>query len=78
MQGQSVELLLEYIHMDDYGGDANGLKHAVDNVLLKQYNIPENILKTLMVYCCASTLKFSWIVKKYVKVYMWTIPFIVL
>ena len=59
MQGQSVELLLEYIHMDDYGGDANGLKHAVDNVLLKQYNIPENIVKTLMVYCCASTLKFS-------------------
>ena len=35
MQRQSVELLLEYIHMDDYGGDAKGLKHAVDNVLLK-------------------------------------------
>ena len=59
MQGQCVELLLEYIHMDNYGGDAKGLKHAVDNVLLKQYNILENIFKTLMVYCCASTLKFS-------------------
>ena len=52
-RGQSVELLLECIHVDDYGGDAKSLKHAVDNVLLKQYNIPENIVETLMVCCCA-------------------------
>ena len=51
VRGQSVELLLECIHVDDYGGDAKSLKHAVD-VLLNQYNIPENIVDTLMVCCC--------------------------
>ena len=38
--------------MDDYGG-AKSLKHAVDGVLLKQYNVPENIVETLMVGFCA-------------------------
>ena len=52
MQGQSIKLFLECINMDDYGRDAKSLKHAVD-VLLKQYNIPENIVETLMVCCCA-------------------------
>ena len=51
VRGQSAELLLECIHVDDYGGDAKSLKHAVD-VLLNQYNIPENIVDTLMVCCC--------------------------
>ena len=48
MQGQSIKLFLECISMDDYGRDAKSLKHAVD-VLSKQYNIPENIVETLMV-----------------------------
>ena len=52
VQGQPVELLLKCIHMDDYGG-AKSLKHAVDGVLLKQYNVPENIVETLMVGFCA-------------------------
>ena len=52
VRGQSVELLLECIHIDDYGGDTKSLKHAVD-VLLKQYNISENIVETLMACCCA-------------------------
>ena len=52
MQGQSIKLFLECISMDDYGRDAKSSKHAVD-VLLKQYNIPENIVETLMVCCCA-------------------------
>ena len=52
VRGQSVELLLECIHIDDYGGDTKSLKHAVDDVLLKQYNISENIVETLMVCCC--------------------------
>ena len=53
LRGQSVELPLECIHMDDYGGDAKSLKHTVNDVLLKQYNIPENIVETLIVCCCA-------------------------
>ena len=52
VQGQSVELLLEFIHVDDYGRVAKSLKCGVD-VLLKQYNIPENIAEMLMVCCCA-------------------------
>ena len=49
VRGQSIELLLECIHVDDYGGDAKSLKHAVDDVLLNQYNSPENIVDTLIV-----------------------------
>ena len=44
-----VELLLECVHVDDYRGDAKSLKHALDDLLLKQYNIPENIVENLMV-----------------------------
>ena len=53
VRGQSIELLLECTHVDDYGGDAKSLKRVVDDVLLKQYNIPESIVETLMVCCCA-------------------------
>lgn len=53
IRGQAVELLLECIHVDDYGGDAANLKRAVDDVLLKRFDIPENIVVNLMVCFCA-------------------------
>lgn len=37
---QSVELILECVYVDYYGGDTRSFEHAVD-ILLKQYNIPK-------------------------------------
>ena len=44
IRGRAVELLLKCIHMDDYGGNASDLKQAIDDVLKKCYNLPENIV----------------------------------
>ena len=38
---QSVELILECVYVDYYAGDTRSFEHAVDDILLKQYNIPE-------------------------------------
>ena len=38
IHGEAVELLVECIHVDDYGGDACDLKRAIDDVILTQYN----------------------------------------
>ena len=39
--GEAVELHLECIHVDDYGGDTCDLKRAIDNMILTRYNIPK-------------------------------------
>ena len=57
MGGQSVELLLKCIYADDYVGDTKSLKCA--DVLLKQYNIPENIVENLMVCCSAGKCQYG-------------------
>ena len=50
--GEAVELLLECIHVGDYGGDASDLKHATDNAILTRYNIPkERYIKLLVCVC---------------------------
>ena len=41
---QSVELILECVDVDYYGGDTRSFEHAVDDILLKQYNIPEKYI----------------------------------
>ena len=52
IRGEAVGLFLECIHVDDYGVDACDLKHAIDNVILTQYNIPkERYIKLLVCVC---------------------------
>ena len=51
--GEAVELLLDCIHVDDYGGDACDLKCAIDDVILTRYNIPEECCIKLLVCVCA-------------------------
>ena len=51
-RGEAVELLLECIHVDDYGGDVCDLKGATDDVSLTRYNIPkERYIKLLVCVC---------------------------
>ena len=50
---EAVELLLECIHVDDYGGDACDLKCAIDDVILTRYNIPKEHYIKLLVCVCA-------------------------
>ena len=52
LRGEAVELLLECIHVDDYGGDVCDLKGATDDVILTRYNIPkERYIKLLVCVC---------------------------
>ena len=53
VRGEAIELLLECINMDDYGGDAIDLKRAIDDVILKRYSIPSEKYINLLVCCCA-------------------------
>ena len=52
-RGEAVELLLECIHVDDYGGDVCDLKGATDDVSLTRYNIPKERYIKLLVCVCA-------------------------
>ena len=52
IHGEAVGLFLECIHVDDYGVDACDLKHAIDNVILTQYNIPKECYIKLLVCVC--------------------------
>ena len=51
--GEAVELLLECIHVDDYGGDNCDVKCAIDDVILTWYNIPKERYIKLLVCVCA-------------------------
>ena len=51
--GEAVELLLECIHVDDYGSDACDLKRTIDDVILTRYNIPKERYIKLLVCVCA-------------------------
>ena len=51
--GEAVELLLECIHVDDYGGDPCDLKHAIDVIIFTRYNIPIECYIKLLVFVCA-------------------------
>ena len=53
IRGEAFELLLECIHVDDYGGDAVDLKRAIDDVILNRYAIPNERYINLLVCVCA-------------------------
>ena len=53
IRGEAGELLLECIHVDDYGGDACDLKRAIDDVILTRYNISKERYIKLLVCVCA-------------------------
>ena len=48
---ETVQLLLECIHIDDYGGDACDSKHTIDKVILTHYNIPKERYIKLLCVC---------------------------
>lgn len=51
IRGKAVELLLKCIHMDDYGGNADDLKRAIDDVMIYDYDLKEEYSDRLVCVC---------------------------